>query len=229
MLPANVDFIGRSRLDAALYAPPKQQRMGRPRVKGERLPSPQARGRSATGWTTITATVYDRRVKLKVKVFDALWYIVAGSRCLRFVLVRGWPGHKHDDVLCSTDLTLTAEQIITRFALRWKIEVTFEETKGKLGFEDPQNRTDLAVARTAPFALWVYTLIIVWYVTQAKHLKYVRLPAVPWYTKSVPAFSDMLAAIRREIWGRRLLDPAASPQTQQKYMEDLVLQVGYAA
>ncbi len=41
-LPSNVDFIGRARLDAALYAPPRAQRMGRPRVKGQRLSSPPA-------------------------------------------------------------------------------------------------------------------------------------------------------------------------------------------
>jgi len=40
--PVNVHFIGRSRLDAALYAPapkPRKGQMGRPRVRGARLPA----------------------------------------------------------------------------------------------------------------------------------------------------------------------------------------------
>ena len=98
-LPSNVDFIGRSRLDAALYAPPLKQRLGRPRVKGARLASPLARARSAKGWRRLRVQVYGRSVTVQVKVFDALWYVVSGGRTLRFVLVRGWPGHRDDDVL----------------------------------------------------------------------------------------------------------------------------------
>src|SRR5262249_10144863 len=73
-----------------------------------------------------------------------------GGRCLRVVLVRGWPGPDHDDVLFTTDLTLRAGQIIAGYCLRWSLEVTFFETKGKLGFEHTQNRTERAVERTAP-------------------------------------------------------------------------------
>jgi hypothetical protein len=40
--------------------------------------------------------------------------------------------------------------------------VTFHEAKGKLGFEDPQNRTEFAVERTAPIAFWLYSLIVIW-------------------------------------------------------------------
>jgi hypothetical protein len=130
--------------------------------------------------------------------------------------VRGWPGHKEDDVFCSSDLTLNAEQIIESYCLRWSLEVTFEETKGKLGFEDAQNRTERAVERTAPMALWVYTLVVVWYLTTGKNLKTSRLPQFPWYRKAVPAFSDMLAALRPETWARRLLDPAGFDRSDQK-------------
>jgi len=39
---------------------------------------------------------------LKVHVFDALWYVVGYQRMLRFVVIRGWPGHDKDDVLMRT-------------------------------------------------------------------------------------------------------------------------------
>jgi hypothetical protein len=229
VLPGNVHFIGRARLDAALYDRPRPQRMGRPRVKGDRLPSPEARAQSPKGWHHLRLDVYGRTVTVRVKVFDALWYKVAGGRCLRFVLVRGWPGHAEDDALCCTDLALNAKQIIGRFCLRWSIEVTFQETKGKLGFEEPQNRTEHAVERTAPMALWIYTLTVIWYLRIDKRRKSARLPAFPWYQKHVPAFSDMLAALRRETWCHRVLDPLLLTRGGQKSVEPLLDAVGYAA
>ena len=228
-LPANVDFIGRARLDAALYARPRRQRMGRPRVKGQRLPSPSARARSGQGWRRLRVVVHGRTVTVRVKGFDALWYIVSGGRLLRFVLVRGWPGHKDDDVFCSTDLTLNAKDVIASYCLRWSIEVTFEEAKGKLGFEDPHNRTERAVERTAPMALFVYTLTVVWYLRVGKHLETARLPSFPWYVKTVPAFSDMLAALRRETWRHALLDPLPLTRRHQNSVEPLLDAVAYAA
>jgi hypothetical protein len=227
-LPGNVEFIGRARLDAALYAPPRSQRMGRPRVKGERLPSPLARAGSGNGWQRLRVEVYGRTVTVQVKVFDALWYIVSGGRVLRFALIRGWPGHKDDDVLCSTDLSLNTAQIIQTYCLRWTIEVTFEETKGKLGFEDPQNRADRAVERTAPMALWVYTLTVTWYLMVGKTLKSARLPSLPWYEKTIPCFSDMLAALRRETWRHGLLDPLPLTRSHQKSVAPLLDAVAYA-
>ena len=205
------------------------QQLGRPRVKGRRLPSPEARAQSALGWRRIRVTVYDRPVTVRVKLFDALWYKVSGGRMLRFVVVRGWPGHGDDDVLCCTDLTLDPKEIIRRFCLRWSIEVTFQESKGRLGLEDPQNRTEQAVERTAPMALWVYTLTVIWYLGLDKRLKSARLPCFPWYQKRVPAFSDMLAAVRRETWRHRVLDPLPLSPGDQKSVEPLLDAVGYAA
>ena len=227
--PDNVHLIGRARLDAAIYALPEKQRMGRPRIKGRRLPSPEQRAAQDDGWQTIDVTVYGRHIELKVKVFDAIWYTVSHGKLMRFVLIRGWPGHQKDDVLCSTELSLDAATIIERYCLRWKLEVTFQEAKGKLGFEDPQNRVEKAVERTAPMALWVYTLTVLWYLSLDKRLKSARIVQFPWYTKTVPTFSDMLAALRRETWRQRVLDPLPLTPTDQKSIEHLLYEVGRAA
>lgn len=213
--PVQVTVVGRSRLDAALYAPPPQRRdrqMGRPRVRGPRLPSPSTQAKSALArWRHVTVTVYGKTVQVQLLVIDALWYVAAGTQLLRLVLVRGFPGHERDDVFVSTDATMTAQTIVERYAERWAIEVTFHETKGKLGFEDPQNRTDRAVERTAPMALWLYSLVVLWYLEHGQRLRAARLPTLPWYTsKTAPAFSDMLATLRRASWMERLSIPCAS-------------------
>lgn len=227
--PGNVDFIGRARPDAALYAPPCPQRRGRPRVKGERVPSPAQRARSTEGWRRVKVRVYGRTVRVQVKVFNALWYSVGHGRLMRFAIIRDWPGHKEDDVLCSTDTTLSAEQIIEAYCLRWSLEVTFHEAKGRLGFEDPQNRTERAVERTAPMALVTYTLVVAWYLTNGHRSRAARLLQMPWYTKTVPAFSDMLATLRRESWSQRISVSSASPRARQKSLAPLLQAVGYAA
>jgi hypothetical protein len=113
--------------------------------------------------------------------------------------------------------------------VRWCIEVTFQQTKGKLGFEEPQNRTQRAVQRTAPIALCIYTLTVVWYLQAGQRLKSAALPSFPWYVKKVPAFSDMLAALRRETWRQRLLDPLLLTPSHQKSIAPLLDAIAYAA
>jgi hypothetical protein len=225
--PPNVTVIGRSRLDAAIYEPPPSRRagqMGRPRVRGAKLPSPQTQLASGkVRWQSLRVEVYGKVATVKVLVIDALWYIAAGSELVRLVVVRDFPGHERDDVFVSTDPTMTANAIIQTFGDRWALEVTFHEVKGKLGFEDPQNRTELAVERTAPFALWMYSLVVLWYLAVGQKLRVARPLSMPWYRdKSAPAFSDMLATLRRASWSERLFDPRGNHSTIRKRIQPLL-------
>lgn len=230
----NITLIGRGRLDAALYAPvvPRHRgQMGRPRLRGRRVASPGARAKRADArWKKLVVQVYGRTVTVRVLVIDALWYVAAGSELVRHVVVRDFPGHERDDVFVSTDATLSPRGIIESFARRWSLEVTFHETKGKLGFEEPQNRTERAVERTAPFAFIAYTLVIVWYVLHGHNSRAAKLPSLPWYThKAGVTFSDMLATLRRASWRQRLLDPAATTADLRKSLRPLVDYVASAA
>lgn len=232
--PSNVTLIGRGRLDAALYAPPPRRRpgqMGRPRVRGKRLPSPaQQASRKNTPWKKVVVTVYGRTVTVRVLVIDALWYIATGSEVARLIVVRDFPGHEKNDVFVSTDPKLSARHIISSFSKRWSLEVTFHQSKGKLGFEDPQNRTERAVERTAPLALIGYALIVLWYVQHGQRSRAAQLPTLPWYQhKAGTTFSDMLATLRRASWRERLLDPASSPTDLRKALRPLVDYVASAA
>jgi len=232
--PANVHLLGRCRLDAALYAPapkPRKGQMGRPRVRGARLPAPGIQAASKKSrWRRIEVTVYGKTVFVRVLVIDALWYVAARSELMRLVVVRDFPGHEKDDVFVSTNPTLSPQQIVEGFSGRWPLEHTFHECKGKLGFEDPQNRTERAVQRTAPMALWAYTLVVLWYVETGQRLRCARRPADPWYThKTAPAFSDMLATLRRASWAERLDLPCSSATHLRKRIRPLVDYVSAAA
>ena len=74
-----VTFITRLRLDAALYkpAPPRQPgQMGRPRVKGDRLPTLKTLlERPDTRWTRATLTWYDNDTRaVELSSHTAVWY-----------------------------------------------------------------------------------------------------------------------------------------------------------
>jgi hypothetical protein len=225
--PSNVHVIGRARPDAALYAPPPRRRrgqMGRPLVKGKRLSSPEKQAaRKNAPWKRIKVNVYGKTEWVRALVIDALWYRAAGSELARLVVVRGFPGHERDDVLVSTDPKLSAKVIIESYSDRWPLETTFHECKGRLGFEDPQNRLEHAVERTAPMALWAYTLVVFWYLKWGQHTRAARVPQMPWYTsKAAPAFSDMLATLRRASWLERLSVPCRDVATLRKVMRPIV-------
>ena len=232
--PGNVTLIGRGRLDAALYAPAPKRRpgqMGRPRVRGQRLPSPEQRARAKNApWKRVRVEVYGKVATVNVLVIDALWYVAAGSEVVRLVVVRGFPGHEKDDVFVCTDSRMSARDIIEIYSRRWSLEVTFHETKGKLGLEDPQNRTEHAVERTAPMALFAYSLVVHWYASIGHRTRFAKQPSMPWYaSKPTVTFSDMLATIRRASWSQGLLDPHANAADLRKRIRPLVDYVSSAA
>ncbi|WP_437945328.1 transposase [Sorangium sp. So ce296] len=237
--PSNVTFVGRARLDAALYAPAPARRggqMGRPRVRGMRLPSPAAQADAAKArWQRVEVSAYHRVVTVKVMTLDALWYAVAHSKPVRLVVVRGFPGHAKDDVLLSTDPTMAPKNIIEHYATRWSLETTFQETKGKLGLEQPRSRTEHAVERTAPFTLLLYTLVVLWYARSGCALRSAQPTKAPWYSpksspsKTLPAFSDMLATLRRASWAERLFEPDANAPTLKKRLAPLLACLDTAA
>lgn len=237
--PSNVTFIGRSRLDAALYAvapPRKRGQMGRPRLRGARLPAPAVKASAKNApWQSVEVTVYGRTATVRVLIIDALWYTVARSELVRLVVVRGFPGHDKDDVLFCTDPSMSSKDIIETFTMRWSIEVTFQETKGKLGFEEPRSRAERAVERTAPFTLFLYSLVVLWYAKTGHALRSAQPAKAPWYSpkttpaKVLPAFSDMLATLRRASWAERLFDPDANPATWRKQIKPLLACLDTAA
>lgn len=225
-LPANIDLVGRGRMDAALYeAAPVYSGRGRPRVRGAKVASPKDR---RVKWKELTVSIYGRESKVQIRMFDAVWYVVSYRRTLRFVVVRGWPGHDNDDVIVSTDLELNASDIIVAYCKRWSLEETFGWVKSRLGFEDPHNRTERAVERTAPMALWAYSITIVWYMGWARGRAALPTRAAPWYReKLAPSFADMLATLRRSCWTLWLSDQARHERLDQKQLEPLLDAVSY--
>jgi hypothetical protein len=201
-LPQNVHLISRMVMNAGLYdrpAKPAKNHRGAPRKKGQRLDSPAELAASEkVRWTKTRVTLYGRKVCVWYKTGVALWYNSAGTRPLRVVVVRDPSGRRKDDCFFSTDLSLSPQAILEWFAQRWPLEVAFYNTKQFLGLEDPQNRTPQAVQRTAPLALYLHDLVILWFAEHGQFDLTAYHRTHPWYPqKRTPSFADMLACLKR--------------------------------
>jgi len=111
-------------------------------------------------------------------------------------------------LLFTTDLAAPAEQLITRYAARWSIEVAIETAKGPMGVGQARNRVPAAVQRTVPFGMLTMSLVYCWYALHGHHPDDVtaRRALSPWYTtKTEPSFADMLTTLRRTIIAARFL------------------------
>src|SRR5918995_488954 len=158
-----ITFITRLRLDAALYepAPPRHPRqIGRPRIKGERLPNlSEAAEDPRTAWKpTKIANWYgsgERRVEIASQT--AVWYSTGLFAVpLRWVLVRDPQGEFKTQALLCTDLDADPQKIVSWFVMRWQLEVTFQEMRRHLGFETQRQWSELAIRRTTPALLGLF-------------------------------------------------------------------------
>jgi hypothetical protein len=195
-LPANCDFTSRLPLDARLYAPPPEHRpgtRGRPRKRGERLLSPQQMLEQQQA-RRLTLQLYGRQDKVRVVEAVAHWYAVP-HRPLKVVAVEPLTGGRPVQAFYSTVTDEPAEQVLGGFAGRWSIEEAFQGSKSHLGFEEPQGWSRQAVRRTAPLAMLLYSLTVLWFAKEG-HALY-SPPFRPWYRKKVrPSFADMLTTLR---------------------------------
>lgn len=211
-LPPGVHWTCRLQRNAALYrpAPPRTGTVGRPRLKGDRLPPVAALADTLT-WTTATLTRYGRVETVQIAELVCLWYTVWHTRPVRVVLVRDRDTDQaagYGLALVSTDQATPAGQLIERYATRWAIEVAFHDAKQTLGVGQARNRTPAAVERTVPFGLITLSLAILWYTDHGHHPGDLadRRATAPWYTtKTDPSIDDMLAKLRRVLIANRYL------------------------
>ena len=236
-----VIFITRLRLDAALYepAPPRRRgQIGRPRIKGERLPNLSVVAEDPTTvWkhTTIANWYGEREREVEIASQTAVWYSTGLFAVpLRWVLLRDPQGEfATQALLLCTDLEADPEKVVCWFVTRWQLEVTFQEARRHLGFETQRQWSELAIRRTTPALLGLFSLV-----TLFAHHHMTRRAAdavrqVAWYRKRHPTFADALALVRKELWASATFhgSPAQSETVKvpRAYLERLTDAVCYAA
>jgi len=231
-LPAGVQLTCRMRRDAALYEapPPRTGKRGRPRTKGDRLPTPTHLSTTvpARSWTSVQVHVRATTVTKLVHVVDVLWYRVNKTSLVRLVIVRDPDGNQPDDYFFTTDLTATPAEVISRYADRWAIEICFRDVKQDLGAHNPQSWKRQGPERAAALSLWLHAATWCWYLDTHPHGQ--TWTPRPWYrTKTTPSFLDALAALRRTLWSQRITAMSRSGNDDRKTTEAPLDTLAHAA
>ena len=209
-------------MDAALYAPapPRQPgQNGRPSLKGARRPSLKAfLEQTDVTWTSAAVAWYDGATRtVEFTSQTAVWDRSGKPPVLiRWVLIRDPQGASDPQALLCTNPTEDPNQIVQWFVLRWQLEVTFQEVRTHLGVETQRQWSDLAIARTTPALLGIFS-----WTTVAAHALQKGRPMsqrkAAWYGKPSPTFVDAIALVRRHLWlaSEGFSLSAADPDTQE--------------
>jgi hypothetical protein len=207
----HVTVVAQMRLDSRLHAPPPPrlpgQRGGRRKV-GERLPSLKDRLLDPlTEWTSVRVSGWynEREVDLLIATGTALWYYTGNPAIpIRWVIVRDPAGRREARAYLSTDPEMDPLEIIRLYVRRWCVEVTFEEARRHLGIETQRQWSDLAIARTTPCLLGLFSIVAL-LADRLDKRQLLQVRSAAWYPKTVPTFSDAVAAVRRELWASGIL------------------------
>lgn len=197
-------LVSRFYPDANLYqAPPLRQGKrggGRPRVKGAKLSAPQAVVAKSKRRQRLNVAWYGGgRRDVEVVTGTGQWYKAGeGLVAVLWVYVHDCTGTHRDDYFFTTDLQMTATQVIECFTGRWSIETTFQEMRAYAGLETTRGWTKQTVLRAAPCLFGLYTVVAVLYA----HLpaRYAKTRLIDWPGKRDATFSDAITAVRRWFW-----------------------------
>ena len=158
-----VTVFARLRLDAALYQPaPPYAGRGRPRKKGQRLPTLAALLTDVhTIWQRQSFAWYNgQQREMDITSGTAVWFHTGKTPVsIRWVLIRDPLGECDPVALLCTDPQQTSLNIITFFVQRWRLEVTFEEARRHLGIETQRQWSDKAIARTTPLLFGLFSWV----------------------------------------------------------------------
>ena len=208
--------VARCRMDARFFNPPpprKKGQRGRPRVVGTRQLTPKTRAlRKATRWVRMTIPGWrakdgTMRRDVDVATGTALWSAHGKTLPVRWVLTRDPAGRAETRAFVCSDPQQSAAQILTWYAMRWAVEVTFQESRRHLGFESQRQWSDRAIHRTTPLLLGMFSLVTLWAAGLAATAEKLGVLGAVWHKKPDPTFSDCLAAVRRILWTEEAVSP----------------------
>jgi hypothetical protein len=205
-LPPQVSWVCRLAATAVLQGPrpPRTGRRGAPRKIGDRLGTCAEIAATAT-WAQHRLQVYGQATAMSIAQLTGQWYTVFGVTPVRIILVRNdadRSGKAYHLGLVTTDTTSPVAGMVVRYAMRWSIEVIFEQIRNLLGAGQARNRLQKAVERTFPFQLAVYGIVLAWYALHGDASTDVRQRRLtcPWYrTKTQASYEDMLATLRAAL------------------------------
>jgi len=152
-------------------------------------------------WKEVEISGYDRKKNIVKYLTETAMWGADGFHPIatRWILVRDPTGEIDPLPLMSTDISLTAIQIIELYVDRWGLEVTFQEVRENLGVETQKQWSDKAIVRTTPILMALYTIVcLIGHRLNEETLIITEKTA--WYDKDRVTFTDLLKAVRIALW-----------------------------
>ncbi len=218
-LPERVTLIGRIRKDTKLYAvPEKQATLGRRRVYGDRLPTPeQVRQSDQYPWQEVKAWAAGKEHTFNVKVIkDTLWRSAGQKHLLQLVVIRplGYRLNKSSKVLyrdpaylICTDNNLDINKLLPSYLWRWEIEVNFREEKTLMGCGQAQVRNPQSSERVPAYISAIYALLHLAAYRSLKTSNQTMLPRPKWYQKKEGkrhSTGDLINNLKAQAWAKAI-------------------------
>jgi hypothetical protein len=148
LLERGFQIIGQIRIDSVLFLPPiPKSGVGRPRKYGVKLTFDLVT--QLFEKQIISLYAYGKEQIFEIYVFDAQVRFLKGRIC-RMVWCRcrsGSSAFTSWHLLLSTDLSLTAAEIISYYASRWSVETAFNLIKNALGLKQAWEQSKKVFAR----------------------------------------------------------------------------------
>jgi hypothetical protein len=217
--------------DAALYEPPPlrtRRTIGRPRVKGRKLPSPQEVVAHRTRRTRLAVAWYGGTSRdIEIVTGIGHWYRIGEDLvAIRWVYVHDCTGTHRDEYFFTTDLSMCPKQIVECYTQRWSIETTFQECREHLKLESTKCYSQQTVLRFTPCLFGLYTIVVLLYLQLPDLL---RPPImVSWSGKSTTTFADMIPCVRRAIWQQWFFQTSTTAEPFSKLPRSLQDTILYA-
>ena len=216
-LPENTTLIGRIRKDSCLHRLPDttQKGVGRNRVYGEKIPTPeQVRQSEQYPWIEVDAWAAGKIHTFNVKVVKELRWRKAGPKNLQLICIRplGYRLTKKSKMLyrqpaylICTDPDLSIDELLQAYLWRWEIEVNIRDEKTPLGCGQAQVRKPIPVEKIPAFTVAVYAmLLLAAHKAQTKQTG-TELPRARWYKRkpsSRESTTDIINKFRSQIWAK---------------------------
>ncbi len=226
---SSVCMITPLRLDARLFDEPPPQPVGKrgrkPKIGPRQITLQQRLVDRTTQWQTVVIPQWYGKSNqvMQVATGTALWYKSNDPLVpLRWVLIKDSAGRIASVALLCTDQGLDSQAIINYFIRRWTLEVTFEEVRRHLGVESQRQWSDLAIARTTPVLMGLFSLVTLWS-NQLQKQQSIQAQRSAWYQKVNPTLSDALALVREQLWDKQQFLTSTS-EAEVKYLNQPLIQ-----
>lgn len=206
-----ISLVSRLKMNARLFDFPVEQspkKRGRPATKGDRLPGFwEMMNSPPSSWQETEVPSYSgEKKRVRFLTSTCLWGSQGGPpREIRWILVVDPSGKFEPLPLMVTDLSIPVDQVIAMYIERWAIEVTFEETREHLGIETQRQWSDLAIQRTTPILMGLYSQILLIGKQWWEGGEVLKPTVKAWHRKEHITFSDILREVRQSVWRDKII------------------------